>query len=95
MVESKKKVDQRLVNLYLMRKAHQKGHIFGFENDLIVERNLKARVGVSPRKSSSNDFAKSVYQSDLNLLEDSARLSVEEQTLMNRGKVVQARTILP
>ena len=65
MVESKSKVDQRFVNLYLLRKAHQKNHNFGYDNDLIVDRNLKARKGKRQKRvSASNDVSDIVEQID-------------------------------
>ena len=38
---SQKPVDKRLINLYMMMKARQMGHAFGFDNDLLTGRKSK------------------------------------------------------
>ena len=38
MTASKEEVDKRLINLYMIMKADQMGHFFGFNNDLLTGR---------------------------------------------------------
>ena len=33
LAKSKETVDKRLVDIYMLKKAHEKGVVFGFEND--------------------------------------------------------------
>lgn len=43
MARSEKKVDKRLINLYMLRKAHQLGHVFGFDNELLINQRSSKR----------------------------------------------------
>ena len=36
---SKDRVDQRLLNLHLVMQTNDKGHKFGFNNDMLINRN--------------------------------------------------------
>ena len=38
MTASNEEVDKRLINLYMIMKADQMGHFFGFNNDLLTGR---------------------------------------------------------
>ena len=41
MTQSTDKVDKRLINLYMLKKAHEGGHLFGFENDILQNEHRK------------------------------------------------------
>ena len=38
MTASKEEVDKRIINLYMIMKADQMGHYFGFSNDILTGR---------------------------------------------------------
>ena len=38
MTTSKNLTDRRLINSYLLNQAHKKRHIFGYDNDLLLNR---------------------------------------------------------
>ena len=41
MTQSTDKVDKRLISLYMLRKAHDQKHVFGFDNELLLNERRK------------------------------------------------------
>lgn len=59
MTTSKNLTDRRLINSYLLHQAHKKRHIFGYDNDLLLnrqeERPKAERFGLTSEENSASD----------------------------------------
>ena len=51
LTRSKDKVDQRLLNLHLVMQTNDKGHKFGFDNDVLINRKKNSSPSVIPTKN--------------------------------------------
>ena len=56
MTHSTDKVDKRLISLYMMNKAHEQGHTFGLENDILIKEKGQLRSSKFYRQHHASRF---------------------------------------